>query len=37
VVDAFFKNEQALRDAIVKAAGSLQNALKFDVAELEMN
>ena len=34
--DAFFRSERALRDAIAKAADGLQNTLKFDVADLEI-
>ena len=35
-IDALFKNEQALRDAIVKAADDLRKTLKFDVSDLEI-
>lgn len=35
-IDALFKNEQALREAIVKAADNLRNTLKFDVSDLEI-
>lgn len=35
ILDAFLRNEQSLRDTIVKAADSLESTLKFDVASLE--
>lgn len=35
-IDALFKNERALRDAIVKAADNLRKTLKFDVSDLEI-